>query len=78
MKRQRTAVAVVCALILLGRAADIWWLVLPALRQAGPFWLDVTAMLALGGPMLLLFVFGLRYPARFWWGQRAAWMAKHG
>jgi hypothetical protein len=62
-KRSRTVVAGVCALILLGRIAEKWWLVLPQYAEAGPFWLDAAAMLALGGAMLLLFLLGLRFVA---------------
>jgi hypothetical protein len=57
-KRSRDVVATVCFLILISRIADKWWLVLPEFQQAGPFWLDVGAIFALGGLMLLLF---------FWW-----------
>lgn len=54
-KRSRTVVAAMCALILLSRVADKWWLVIPELRHAAPFWLNAAAILALGGLMLLLF-----------------------
>jgi hypothetical protein len=60
-KRSRAVVATVCLLILLSRLVDKWWLVLPEFQQAGPFWLDVGAILALGGLMLLLFFFWLRH-----------------
>ena len=54
-KHSRTVVAAVCALILIGRVSEKWWLVLPEFARAGPFWLDVAAVVALGGLMLLLF-----------------------
>lgn len=59
-KRSRAAVTIVCAAILLSRLADHWWLVLPEFSPGGPFWLDVAAIFALGGLMLLLFFAGLR------------------
>lgn len=76
-KRHRGIVATICGLILLSRIADKWWLVLPEFRHAGPFWLNVGAILALGGLMLLLFLFGLR---RGVWRARGApvWKADHG
>lgn len=58
-KHSRTVVATICALILIGRTAQKWWLVLPEFPRAGPFWLDVAAVVALGGLMLLLFFAGL-------------------
>ena len=54
-KRSPAIVATMCGLILLSRAADKWWLVVPELRFAPPFWLDVSAIFALGGLMLLFF-----------------------
>jgi hypothetical protein len=78
LKRRRVAVAVVCMLVVISRIANIWWLVLPEFPRAGPFWVDVAAMLALGGPMALLFAFGLRYPERLRWRQRPVWTAEHG
>jgi hypothetical protein len=65
MKRRRGAVALVCGLILLSRLAYDWWLVLPAQAGGGPFWLDVGAVFALGGPMLLLFMLSLRRGVRW-------------
>jgi hypothetical protein len=59
-KRSRGVVATVCFLILISRIADKWWQVLPEFQKAGPFWLDVGAILALGGLMLLLFFSWLR------------------
>jgi hypothetical protein len=63
-KRRRGLVAIVCILLALSRIADKWWLVLPEFPQPGPFWLDVAAILALGGPMLLLFASTLRFGPR--------------
>jgi hypothetical protein len=75
-KRSRAAVAIVCVSILLSRIANTWLLVLPEFEQGTPFWLDIAALLALGGGMLLLFVWALprRHcgPARF-----AIWRADH-
>ena len=60
-KRNRAVVATICVLILVSRIADKWWLVLPQYPAAGPFWLDAAAILALGGPILLLFLWGWRH-----------------
>jgi hypothetical protein len=60
-KRSRVVVAAASSSILISRLADKWWLVLPEFRHAGPFWLDISAILALGGLMLLLFFWWLRY-----------------
>ena len=62
-KHSRPVVVTVCVGILLGRVAESWWLVLPQYADAGPFWLDAAAMLALGGAMLLLFLLALRFAA---------------
>jgi hypothetical protein len=59
-KRSRAVVGMVSILIVLSRVAEKWWLVLPEFRHAGPFWLDVAAILALGGAMVLLFAWALR------------------
>jgi hypothetical protein len=59
-KRSRAAVVGVCGLILVSRVAYSWWLVLPEFRRAGPFWLDIAAILAPGGLLLLLFLWWLR------------------
>jgi hypothetical protein len=77
-KRSRSVVAVVCSLILLSRVADKWWLVLPEFRQAGPFWLDVGAILALGGLMLLLFFWALRRSALSTLRVFPVWNPHHG
>ncbi len=75
-KHSRAAVAAVCAAILASRVADQWWLVLPEFSPGGPFWLDVAAMLALGGLMLLLFFAGLR--ARWSAAATATLARRHG
>jgi hypothetical protein len=77
-KRSRSVVATVCLLILISRIADKWWLVLPEFRQAGSFWLDAAAILALGGLMLLLFFWGLRYPGAVRLGAIHSWKIHHG
>jgi hypothetical protein len=75
-KRSRAAVAVACISIWLSRVANTWLLVLPEFENGTPFWLDVAALLALGGGMLALFAWALprrhRGPARF-----AIWRADH-
>ena len=55
-------VATVCLLILMSRIADKWWQVLPEFQNSGALWVDVAAILALGGLMLLL---GLFYSVKF-------------
>jgi hypothetical protein len=77
-KRNRSVVAVVCCLILTSRIADKWWLVLPEFHSAGPFWLDVAAILALGGLMMLLYFAALRYRARLITGAAQIWKVHHG
>ncbi len=77
-KRSRGVVATICFLILISRIADKWWLVLPEFRQAGPFWLDAAAILALGGLMLLPFFWGLRYPAAVRLAPIHSWKIHHG
>lgn len=58
-KRRRAIVATICALILISRLGNTWLLVMPEFDSGTSFWLDVAAVLALGGAMLLLFVFAL-------------------
>jgi hypothetical protein len=60
-KRNRAAIGIVCVCILISRLAHTWLLVMPEFTAPTPFWLDVAAVLALGGVMVLLFAFGLRY-----------------
>jgi hypothetical protein len=59
-KRSRAVVATISVLIALGQVAEKWWFVIPEFSDAGPFWLDVAAIAALGGAMILLFVWGAR------------------
>lgn len=59
-KRRRAVVATICALILISRLGNTWLLVMPEFDSGTSFWLDVAAVLALGGAMLLLFAFALR------------------
>ena len=77
-KRNRSVVAAVCCLILVSRIADRWWLVLPEFHPAGPFWLDVAAILALGGLMLLLYFAALRYRTWLTTGAAQIWKIHHG
>jgi hypothetical protein len=63
-KRNYWVVAAVCALVVLSRVADKWWLVLPEFARSGPFWLEAAAILALGGLMIVLFASALRYRPR--------------
>lgn len=75
-KRSRGVVAAVALLILVGRAAHSWWLVLPEFPDAAPLWLDCAAVLTLGGGIVLFYVVGLRrlpLPAPgAWFGGRSA------
>ena len=77
-KRNRGVVAMVCLSILLSRIADKWWLVLPEFEKAGPFWLDVAAIFALGGLILLLFFWALRYAELLKGDMLQIWKAGHG
>jgi hypothetical protein len=77
-KRSRGVVAAVCFLILISRIADKWWQVLPEFHKAGPFWLDVGAIFALGGLMMLLYFAALRYSGWLAEGTGQIWKAHHG
>ena len=77
-KRSRGVVAVACLLILVSRLADKWWLVLPEFDPAGPFWLVIAAILALGGLMLLLFFWWLRHSVVSPIGAVQSWEAERG
>jgi hypothetical protein len=77
-KRNRAVVGTVCALILISRVAHTWLLVMPEFGEPTPFWLDVAAMFAQGGAMVLLFVWALRPrhgPAVV---DQPIWTADHG
>jgi hypothetical protein len=78
-KRNRAVVAIICILIVLSRLADKWWLVLPEFAHAGPFWLDVAAVLALGGAMVLVFLWAVANPYALRPGGSPVWKAAgHG
>jgi hypothetical protein len=71
-------VATICALILVSRIANTWLLIMPEFKTPTPFWLDVAAMLALGGAITLLFVFALGRARRVGPVGSPAWTADHG
>lgn len=78
-QRSRGVVATISLLIVVSRVADKWWLVLPEFAHAGPFWLDAAAILALGGPMVLLFAGAMRSAPRLSLGGWPTWKAAdHG
>jgi hypothetical protein len=77
-KRSRGVVAAVCLLMLISRIADKWWLVLPEFRPAGPFWLAAAAILAIGGLILLPFIWGLRSPGAVRRALIHSWKTHHG
>ncbi|HTV90520.1 MAG TPA: hypothetical protein VME41_16000 [Stellaceae bacterium] len=77
-KYDRRVVVAVCVFVLLSRIADKWWLVLAQYRTAGPFWLDVAALLALGGLVILPFGWALRYVDRLVPGTEPLWKSGHG
>ncbi len=77
-KRSRAVVAAVCGLILISRVANTWLLIMPEFKQGTPFWLDVAALLALGGAIVLLFGLALRYPRRLAPPAVMMWRAHHG
>ncbi|MBV9201743.1 MAG: hypothetical protein JO320_20075 [Alphaproteobacteria bacterium] len=77
-KRSRAVVAAVCALILIGRVAQAWWLVLPEFEKTGPLWLDVAAIFVLGALVLLLFLWAWRYAASLTAGTLQIRRAGHG
>ena len=77
-KYNRAVVATVCALILVSRIANTWLLIMPEFKSATPFWLDVAALLALGGAVMLLFAFALSHARRAEPAGRPVWTADHG
>jgi hypothetical protein len=77
-KRNRAAVAIVCISILISRLASTWLLVMPEFTAPTPFWLDLAAILALGGAMVLLFALGLRYAHRPARAGIPIWTTRHG
>jgi hypothetical protein len=77
-KRHRGIVAAVCALIVLSRLANTWLLIMPEFKDGAPLWLDLAAVLALGGAIALLFELGLRYAHRLAPTNEMARRADHG
>jgi hypothetical protein len=77
-KYNRTVVAAVCASILVSRIANTWLLIMPEFKSPTPFWLDMAALLALGGAMMLLFAFALDRVRRVAPVGTAVWTADHG
>lgn len=77
-KYNRAVVATVCALLLVSRVVNTWLLIMPEFKSPTPFWLDVAALLALGGAITLLFVFALGRARGVTPAGRPAWTADHG
>ena len=77
-KRSRAAVALASLCVLFGHIAAKWWLVLPVLEEAPPFWLAAAAIVALGPLMVLLFLGALRFGPVRAHGGIGAWKAGHG
>ncbi len=77
-KRNRGIVALACALILISRVADKFWLVLPEFSEGGPFWLDIAAFVALGAAIMLIFGWGWRYAHLRPRARVPIWTTDHG
>jgi len=77
-KRNRGIIITACISIVISRVAHTWLLVLPEFPSPTPFWLDVAAMLALGGAMVLLFAWALRSTYRGGAADEAIWRADYG
>ncbi len=77
-KRDRAVVASVCGLIMISRLANAWLLVMPEFKSGTPFWLNIAAVLALGGILLLPFAWSLRSAYRFAPAGEPIWTADHG
>jgi hypothetical protein len=77
-KRHRGLVAMICAGILISQLVHTWLLVLPEFAEPTPFWLDVAAVLALGGIIMLLFGFTLGYGYRLAPTAPPMWGPDHG
>jgi len=77
-KYNRAIVATVCALIVISRIANTWLLIMPEFKSPTPLWLDLAALLALGGAVTLLFAFGLGHPRRIAPAGGPVWTADHG
>lgn len=78
-KRNRAIVGSTSALIFLAHLVHVWWLVLPEFPESGFGWVDVAAVLALGGLCALIFLVRLQYGRLLWerWA-RPATEAPHG
>jgi hypothetical protein len=63
-KYKRGIVATICVSILISRIAHTWLLIMPEFQPGPPFWLDVAALFALGGVIILVFGSALNYPRR--------------
>jgi hypothetical protein len=63
---------------LISRLANTWLQVMPEFTRPTPFWLDVAAVLALGGVIVLLFASLLRYGHRFAAAGGPIWTTDHG
>jgi hypothetical protein len=77
-KYNRAIVAAICLSILISRLANTWLLIMPEFTAPTPFWLDVAAVCALGGGMMLLAVFALRHTQRQLTAVTPIWTADHG
>lgn len=77
-KRNRAIVAMICVGILISRLANTWLLVMPEFSAATPFWLDVAAVCALGGAIVLMFVFALRREHHLTPAATPIWTVDHG
>jgi len=77
-KRNRLVLATICVLIVISRIANTWQLVLPEFSPGPPFWLNVAALLALGGAIAFPFAWGLRHIFADSSAGAPVWMADHG
>jgi hypothetical protein len=77
-KRDRAIVATISAGIVASRLAHTWWLIMPEFRDGTPVWLDVAAVLALGGAVVLVLALALRHAHRLAPRPRMIWSVDHG
>jgi hypothetical protein len=77
-KRNRATVAAICVSILISRLANTWLLVMPEFTAGTPFWLDVAAVCALGGGMVLLALLAMRHAHQQLTAAEPVWSADHG
>ncbi len=77
-KRNRAVVATICAGILLSRLAHTWLQVMPEFTDPTPFWLDIAAVLALGGIIVVVLILALRRAGRLAPAGAPIWTAEHG